>query len=36
MQSCEMAGPGFKFIPGTQTCIRISGHVQYEINVKNN
>lgn len=34
MQACEAAGPGFKYIPGTRTCIRISGHVRYEINVK--
>jgi hypothetical protein len=34
VQACEMAGPGFKYIPGTRTCVRISGHVSYEINVK--
>ncbi|KPB02356.1 porin [Ahrensia marina] len=33
VQACEAAGPGFKYIPGTRTCIRISGHVRYEINV---
>ncbi|MEM0899693.1 MAG: porin [Pseudomonadota bacterium] len=30
---CDTYGTGFFFIPGTETCLSISGYVRYEINV---
>ena len=29
---CDVYGAGFFYIPGTETCLRISGMVRYQIN----
>jgi hypothetical protein len=33
---CDMYGTGFYYIPGTETCLRISGYVRYEMNFTSN
>jgi hypothetical protein len=30
---CDVYGAGFFYIPGTETCLRISGEVRYQINL---
>ena len=30
---CPTYGPGFFYIPGTQTCIRVYGNARFEANV---
>ena len=30
---CTLYGPGFYYIPGTDTCIRIGGHIRAEISI---
>jgi hypothetical protein len=30
---CDVYGTGFYYIPGTETCLRIGGYVQYDIGV---
>ena len=30
---CSLYGAGFYYIPGTDTCIRIGGHIRSEISV---
>jgi hypothetical protein len=33
VQICDAYGAGFFYIPGTETCLQISGRVRYQINV---
>lgn len=28
LKSCDMYGPGFVYIPGTETCVKISGSIR--------
>ena len=28
--ACDAYGPGFAKLPGTNTCMRVSGHVRFE------
>src|SRR5205085_1776471 len=30
---CTLYGPGFYYIPGTDTCIRIGGHIRAEVSI---
>ncbi|GAA2872689.1 hypothetical protein GGQ99_000856 [Aminobacter niigataensis] len=30
---CDVYGPGFFYLPGTETCLRVSGYVRYDIGV---
>lgn len=32
-KSCDIYGPGFVYIPGTQTCIKISGSVRATVTI---
>ncbi|WP_349364149.1 MAG: porin [Roseitalea porphyridii] len=33
---CDAAGEGYFYIPGSETCLRISGYAQYEMNFDGN
>ncbi|WP_076865920.1 porin [Bradyrhizobium mercantei] len=33
---CSLYGPGFYYIPGTDTCIKLGGYVRAELNVHSN
>lgn len=33
---CDVYGPGFLYIPGTETCLRVGGYVRYDIGVGEN
>ncbi|MCP1909487.1 hypothetical protein J2R96_001967 [Bradyrhizobium elkanii] len=33
---CSSYGPGFYYVPGTETCIKLGGYVRGEINVNSN
>lgn len=33
---CSLYGAGFYYIPGTDTCIKIGGYVQFDVNVYSN
>jgi Porin subfamily len=33
---CDAYGAGYFYIPGTETCLKISGRVRYQINYNNN
>ncbi|TYL22958.1 porin, partial [Streptococcus pyogenes] len=33
---CDVYGVGFFYIPGTETCLRLSGYVRYDIGVGKN
>ena len=28
LKACDMYGPGFVYIPGTETCVKISGSIR--------
>lgn len=30
---CDVYGPGFYYIPGTETCLRVGGYLRYDIGV---
>ncbi|WP_352711774.1 porin [Mesorhizobium sp. M0130] len=30
---CDVYGPGFFYIPGTETCLKISGYLRYDIGI---
>jgi hypothetical protein len=33
LKSCDLYGPGFVYIPGTETCIKISGSISTTVTV---
>ena len=33
---CDAAGAGYFYIPGSETCLKFSGYVRYEMNFSNN
>jgi hypothetical protein len=33
---CSLYGAGFYYIPGTETCIKIGGYVQFDVNLNSN
>src|ERR1700740_3375249 len=33
---CSLYGAGFYYIPGTDTCIRIGGHIRSEVSINSN
>ncbi len=35
MKVCDAFGPGFYYAPGTDTCIKIGGYVQFDVNFAN-
>lgn len=36
VKTCDVYGVGFFYIPGTETCLRLSGYVRYDIGVGKN
>jgi Porin subfamily len=30
---CDSYGPGYFYIPGTDTCLRIGGYVRYDVDI---
>src|SRR5690606_20562044 len=33
---CDVYGAGFYYMPGTETCMKVSGHVRYQYNFNGN
>jgi hypothetical protein len=31
---CDAYGPDYELVPGTQTCIRVGGHVQMDVYIR--
>jgi hypothetical protein len=31
---CDAYGPGYELVPGTETCIRVGGHVQMDVYIR--